>query len=141
MPRDPYLWFIDHCFAVLIHRLREVPKDEGIAIFVDKDKHEYETLGQRIAKWHELYAGERRFGVTYGYSIDYKPLQAADILVNEIARYRRSGVPLGVFEQGKNNTFLSLYLYNRRLLEMELELTVSGKMRPDGANPLVTRWC
>lgn len=123
IPPDPYLWCIDHCLEALIHKLHEAPADEGISIYIDKDNDEYEKLGQCIADWHLAQNHSRRVSITYGYNIDYKPLQAADILANETYRYIQAGqgVPLGLYNSITDNSWLNMSLYAKPLLEMEFE--------------------
>jgi Protein of unknown function (DUF3800) len=150
VPRSPYAFCLDYCLEKLIHKLHEVPKDEGIAIYVDQDD-EYEDLGRQIAKWHELYLRqnkearnpERRVSTTYGSSIDYKPLQAADILANETYRYMyaETGIPfLGATMIGKTDTaarpiieaikkqsYLSVELFSKRRLEWQADWKINDE--------------
>jgi hypothetical protein len=67
-----------------------VPKDEGIAIYIDQDK-EYETIGTQLAKWHETRLRQTRsknvdrnrpVSTHYVSRIQFRPLQAADTLVH-----------------------------------------------------------
>jgi hypothetical protein len=150
MPRDPYAFCLDHCLEALIHRFHEVPRDEGIAIYVDQDDPEHIDLGRRVAAWHEAYLRsnrearnpDRAASTIYGSNLQYIPLQAADILANETYRYMhdKTGIPyLGAMVIGatdvaarpmleaiKGRSYLQVTLYSKARLEWELEGTASG---------------
>src|SRR5208282_2353358 len=93
---DPYALCMDECLAVLIHRLHQHPRDEGVQIIVDSD--EKKGLSRRISDWHKKYLRKneharypgRKIDFDHGSDRDYLPLQAADILVNETYRYMRN---------------------------------------------------
>jgi hypothetical protein len=87
---DPYYYCLGLCLNALIRGIAEGPIDEGIAIYIDQDK-EHESLGLQIAKWHETRLRqdshtrvnkERIVSTHYVSRIDYRPLQAADILAH-----------------------------------------------------------
>ena len=87
---DPYYFCLDLCLRSLIRGISQVPNDEGVMIFVDRDNGR-ENLGVQIGRWHEEYIRrfpqdhinpDRSVSVTYGPDIEYLPLQAADVLVN-----------------------------------------------------------
>lgn len=156
MPRDPYAYCLDDCLEVLVHRLHEVPKDEGMAIYIDQDDPAREKLGSAMAEWHGAYLKQnaeaqnpdREVSVTYGSRRQFIPLQAADVLVNETYRYMfaETGIPnLGavfvgqqdkaarlLIEAIKDQCFLVVHLYSKARLEAELEWAASGQYRPDG---------
>jgi hypothetical protein len=90
---DPYALCMDECLEVLIHRIDQRPRDEGIQIIVDRD--EKKGLGRRINDWHKKclrnneharYPG-RKIDFDHGSDRDHLPLQIADILANETYRY------------------------------------------------------
>lgn len=87
---DPYFFCLDRCLRSLIRGIAQYPKDEGVAIYIDQDKGR-ESLGVQLAEWNqerlkrtlpENIDPERPVTTIYGSSIDYLPLQAADILVH-----------------------------------------------------------
>ena len=91
-PADPYYFCLDRVLRQLIIGVHEIPKDEGITIYVDRDKGR-ERLAKEVAEWHEdrlrrlprigAINPQREIGVMYGRSsFDYKPLQLADIISN-----------------------------------------------------------
>ena len=156
MPREPYAYCLDDCLEVLVHRFHEAPKDEGIAIYIDQDDPAREKLGSVLAEWHGAYLKrnveaqnpDREVSVTYGSRQQYKPIQAADILVNETYRYMHAetGISnLGAILVGqkdenarpfieaiKDRCYLVVHLLSKGRLEGELEWSASGTYRPDG---------
>jgi hypothetical protein len=157
IPNDPYLICVDHCLEALIHRIHEYPNDEGIEVYVDKDKDMYEKLGTRIVDWHRSYLRHnhkarnpnRRVSVTYGYNSDYRPLEAADVLVNEAARYMRRGIApfVGARQPNtapdyppiigamKKRSILVVECWSKQNIEFQLELAANNQVRIDGLAP------
>jgi hypothetical protein len=155
IPCDPYDFCIDHCLEGLIQRFHEVPKDEGIAIFVDQD-NVHERTAQHITHWHEQYVRQnetarnqnREIKIRFGSNMQYVPLQAADILANETFRYMHRKVPnpyLGaivigmpdadpspVIQELKKGSYLQVELYSKQMLEWVLEGRASGEHRMHG---------
>jgi hypothetical protein len=158
---DPLGFCLDYCLSALIHRLHEVPRDEGIAIYVDRDENE--NLAREITDWHVAYYranGEmddpdRNINLMFGSNRQYLPLQAADILANEAFRHMhgKTGIPiLGAVPMDGSDPKLSPLVkamlpgcrlmvpcFNKELLRIELEARASGDVRPDGRNPLAFR--
>jgi hypothetical protein len=105
-PADPYYFCLDRVLRQLIIGTHERPNDEGIAIYVDRDKGR-ERLAKELAEWHEdrlrqlpprTYSinPQREISVTYGRSsFDYKPLQLADIIANGAYRTLASFLKTG----------------------------------------------
>src|SRR5262249_10355307 len=147
MPPDPYAFCIDYCLETLIHRLSEAPVDEGLAIFIDKDRVQYEKLGIRIVEWHERHLRTRppesplrpdparKLSTTHAWRMQFRPLEAADILANETYRHMRDNercLPsLGAIAVGeedrpspivkgiRDNTYLVVRLLTKPILELE----------------------
>ena len=91
-PADPYYFCLDRVLRQLIIGVHERPMDEGITIYVDRDKGR-ERLAREVAEWHEnrlrrlpqigVVNPQREILLTTGCSsFDYKPLQLADIIAN-----------------------------------------------------------
>jgi hypothetical protein len=161
---DPYAFCMDECLEVLIHRLHQYPRDEGVQIIVDRD--EKKGLSRRISDWHKKYLKGneqardpgRRVDFDHGSDRDHLPLQAADVLVNETYRYMRAkyedtetektlapflgATPIGttddharhIIEALKPNCMFVVPLYNKGALEIILDGKASGNIRPDGFN-------
>ncbi len=107
---DPYYWCVDLCLRSLIRSTVEVPKDEGIAIYIDNDDGR-ENLGVQIGKWHADYIStnpperidrNRNVTVTYGSSADLLPIQAADILVHGCFQWLKEMVDTGATDHEEN---------------------------------------
>jgi hypothetical protein len=161
---DPYALCMDECLEVLIHRLHQHPRDEGVQIIVDRD--EKKGLTRRISAWHKKYLRSNEQARDPGRSVDFDhgsdrdhlPLQASDVLVNETYRYMRAkyedaetaetlvpflgATPVGttdkharrIIEALKPNCMFIVPLYNKGKLEIILEGKASGEIRPDGFN-------
>jgi Protein of unknown function (DUF3800) len=96
---DPYYFCLDYALRILIHVVSEYPKDDGIMIYVDQDKKR-EPVGKQIATWHQerlrrsplsLIGPDRTRKVEtyFKSSIDFAPLQAADILAHSTFQWSR----------------------------------------------------
>lgn len=157
MGSRPYDFCLDECLAFLIHRLHEIPKDEGIVIYNDKDG--FDHIGTALANWHTRYLAaneyaddpDRPVSILTGLNTQYVPLQAADVLANETFRYMRSGgsaPALGarpiegadpharqLIEDLYGKVALIVRCYNKKALEIELEVWARGEMRLDGRRP------
>jgi hypothetical protein len=161
---DPYAACMDECLEVLIHRLSQHPRDEGVQIIIDRD--EKKDLSRRISDWHKKYLRSnqharnpgRRVEFSHGSDRDHFPLQAADVLVNETYRYMRNkyqsaetaktlvpflgATPIGaadeharrIIEALKPSCLFMVALYNKGALEVILDGKASGEIRPDGLN-------
>ncbi len=150
LPEDPYYFLLDRCLHILIQRVSEAPEDEGIAIYCDQDKDE--ALVLQLAKWHtdylrkddsaEPWLRDRPITTSYGSNIQYKPLQAADVVAHEAVRYARSNptmpfVPtnrnLGgyIVDRLKNSCWVRLGFYQRWMIDTEM----SGKAFPPDSSP------
>jgi hypothetical protein len=161
---DPYGLCMDQCLEVLVHRMEQHPRDEGVQIIVDRD--EKKGLSRRISDWHKNYLSSneharnpgRRIEFDHGSDQDHLPLQAADVLVNETYRYMRNkyrnaetaktlvpflgATPIGtsdeharhIIEALKPNCMFMISLYNKGALEIILDGKGSGAIRPDGFN-------
>ena len=75
----------------------EVPKDEGVAIYIDRDNAR-QKLGESVGQWYEdqLRKGpperskvnpDRNISIHYVSSYDYAGIQAADIAANGAFKY------------------------------------------------------
>jgi hypothetical protein len=93
---DPYYFCLQRHLWSLILNIREVPKDEGIAIYIDRDNAR-QKIGESIGRWYEDALRnshqengvnvERDIGIHYVSSFDYVGLQAADIAANGAFKY------------------------------------------------------
>lgn len=100
LPGNPYYYCVERCLYELIFKIHEVP-DEGVAIYCDLSK-QYEPLGRQIAAWHanslRRMPGRNAYGtnpgrtvsIRYESSVDYKPLQLADIAANGSFRWSKN---------------------------------------------------
>jgi len=161
---DPYALCMDECLEVLVHRIHQHPRDDGVQIIVDTD--EKKGLSRRISDWHKNYLSSndharypgRKIDFDHGSDRDHLPLQAADVLVNETYRYMRNryqdaetakmlvpflgATPIGttdeharhIIETLKPNCMFMVSLYNKGALEIILDGKASGTIRPDGFN-------
>ena len=161
---DPYALCMDECLEVLVHRIHQHPRDDGVQIIVDTD--EKKGLSRRISDWHKKYLSSndhardpgRKIDFDHGSDRDHLPLQAADVLVNETNRYMRNryqdaetakmlvpflgATPIGttdeharhIIERLKPNCMFMVSLYNKGALEIILDGKASGTIRPDGFN-------
>jgi hypothetical protein len=157
MPSTPYGFCLNDCAEGLIHGFHEVPDDEGIAIYADKDGKAFEEIGKALFDWHTDYNQRSRVALnparnvstTYGPKSQYRPLEGADVLANETYRYMfnesRTGMPKlgGIFAGqedtaspiirgihgglGESRAILDVVLYNRLMLEERLEALESGE--------------
>ena len=116
-PADPYYLCLDRVLRQLIIGVHEVPKDEGITIYVDRDKGR-ERLAKEVAEWHEdrlrqlpqigAINPQREIGVMYGRSsFDYKPLQLADIIANGAYRTCAKVLKDGPSQMWLNESFVA----------------------------------
>jgi hypothetical protein len=87
---DPYYFCLQRILRPLIFGLKETAKDEGIAIYIDRDNAR-QKIGESVAEWAEnrlrcmkntRVDPQREISTHYVSSFDYVPLQAADILAN-----------------------------------------------------------
>ena len=161
---DPYPLCMDECLEVLVHRIHQHPRDEGVQMIVDTD--EKRGLSRRISDWHKKYLSSndhardpgRKIDFDHGSDRDHLPLQAADVLVNETYRYMRNkyqdaetakmlvpflgATPIGttdeharhIIERLKPTCMFMVSLYNKGALEIILDGKASGTIRPDGFN-------
>jgi hypothetical protein len=161
---DPYAFCLDECLEVLIHRIEQRPRDEGVQIIADSDQKK--GLSRRISDWHKEYLRNneharypgRTIDFDHGSDRDHLPLQAADVLVNETYRYMRAkykdaetaktlvpvlgATPIGttdknarpIIEALKPNCMFLVPLYNKGALEIIMEGKASGEIRRDGLN-------
>jgi hypothetical protein len=93
---DPYYFCLSLCLNDLIRGIPEATHDEGVAIYIDQDK-DHEALGRQLARWHEQRLRrnppksninrDRAITVTYGSRINFRPLQAADVLAHAGYQY------------------------------------------------------
>lgn len=144
---DPYYFCLDNCLRRLILGIKTVPKDDGVAIYVDQDKGR-EKLGQRLSEWNERRLRsdpgyrvdpKRPISTTYGSCIIYKPLQAADILAHafyqlasQILVDENTATPNIFYEAlKKNNAPIGCnFLHTRELLEIDAKsLLYRGEKR------------
>ena len=116
-PADPYYFCLDRVLRQLIIGVHEVPKDEGITIYVDRDKGR-ERLAKEVAEWHEdrlrrlppigAVNPYREIRVMYGgSSFDYKPLQLADIISNGAYRTCAKVLKDGPSQMWLNESFVA----------------------------------
>jgi hypothetical protein len=101
LPEDPYYYLLDRCLCRVIQGLLETPKDEGVAVYCDQDKDRKLTL--ELAQWHSDYlranefvrpeARNRSVVTSYGSCVEFKPLQAADVIAHESMSYFRLNDP------------------------------------------------
>jgi len=82
---------MDECLEMLIHRINQFPRDEGVQIIVDRD--EKKGLSRRISDWHRKYLRSNEQARNPGRRVDFDhgsdrdhgsdqghlPLQAADV--------------------------------------------------------------
>jgi hypothetical protein len=150
LPTDPYFFLLDRCLHRLINGLFEYPKDEGVAIFCDKDKDKRTVLA--LSQWHEDYLRDnqnarpeertREISTTYGSNIEYKPLQAADVVAHEAMTFARRNPGMGIIatnvdsgswiiERLKGKTLFLVEFLSEPFLEIEL----SGKAFMPGFYP------
>jgi Protein of unknown function (DUF3800) len=143
---DPYYYCLDKCLRLLIGGVRKsFGPDDGIAIYVDQDKGR-EPLGMKLAEWHtekvrrghSLHVDRNRKTSThYVSSIDYKPLQAADILANALFRQAVNFLEKKTTEE---KTFLEAmkesnmpiqfeFLHDKELFEIEARSRVARSVR------------
>lgn len=110
---NPYYFCLSRCMRPLIRIITTVPNDEGVAIYVDQDT-ELQSLGYEIARWHESRLRqepaaninpERSVSTTYGSSLDFLPLQAADILAHASFQCLRDFLATG--QRGPEPAFLA----------------------------------
>jgi hypothetical protein len=94
---DPYYICLQRHLWSLILNIHEVPKDEGVAIYIDRDNAR-QKIGESVAQWYEEQlrlapqAGRsvsvtRDISTHYVSSFDYVGLQAADIAANSAFKY------------------------------------------------------
>ena len=143
LPEDPYYFLLDRIMAHVIHGIFSHPKDDGILVYCDQDKAK--ALVMALASWHEAYLRAkpaewdfhderlRPVMVAYGSSVDYVPIQAADVLAYEVMRSARARGPdwagIGAYipphEQIAARLFkagpLTAMLHIRPALEMEAD--------------------
>jgi len=154
---SPLRFCLDECLSGLIHRFHELPEDEGIAIFIDRDENE--NLAREITEWHVDYYrhndqvddSNREITLAFGSDREFVPIQAADILANETYRYVMSGgeipfigaSPVGgsdpyarpFIEAIKQYSFLTVTWFTGPMLKAVLDAKARGETRPDGRNP------
>lgn len=98
LPEDAYYFLLDRCLHRLIQGMFEYPKDEGVIIYCDHDRPE--AIGNQLAEWHTEYLRQthdplhpedkyRTVNTSYGFNVDHKPLQAADVIAHEIMSFTR----------------------------------------------------
>jgi len=142
LPEDAYYFCLDRCLTELIHQITEIQGDEGIAIYCDSDRQP--ALGKALAEWHaQRYSPrfpgtplKRKVSLTYTRDVDYTPIQAADVLVNEMYRYMKKktgNIQLGaappegdpkagwIIDRLKKSCALLPKLYTKRYLELDLD--------------------
>jgi hypothetical protein len=102
-PSDPYYFCLDRVLYRLITGISEYPEDEGVTIYCDQEQG-YEAIGQDIARWHQTrlkrdptvgthaVGPDRQVDVHYGSSVDFKPLQLADILAHGVFQWKRDSL-------------------------------------------------
>jgi len=91
IPPDPYYWCLQRMIQPLILSIYEVPKDEGFAIYVDRDNARPKLS---VEQWYsdQVPAGSearlaRKVSIHHVSSSEYVGLQAADIASNGAYRY------------------------------------------------------
>jgi hypothetical protein len=141
LPEDPYYFLLDRCMHQLIQSLFGHPKDNGIAVYCDQDRNE--ALVRQLAQWHTeylrsnpryFYPGDARRPIVpaYGSCIDFKPLQAADVVAHELVRFARAhpgelfvatNVSTGSFilDRLKIAGAMTVTCLSKPILEMELD--------------------
>jgi Protein of unknown function (DUF3800) len=95
---DPYYFCLQRMMDPLILWIYEVPKDEGIAIYIDRDNAR-QKLGESVARWYKdrlrqqgppgysKVNPDRDISTHYVSSFTYVGLQAADIAANGAFRH------------------------------------------------------
>jgi hypothetical protein len=84
---DPYYWCLQRMMQPLILKIYEVPEDEGVVIYVDRDNAR-QKLGESVGQWYgDQLTRKRKVSIQYVSSYDYVGLQAADIASNGSYRY------------------------------------------------------
>jgi len=153
---SPIRFCLDHCLESLIHRLHEIPKDDGIAIFVDRDENE--NIAREVTDWHidyyrnndEMDDPLREINLSFGSDRQFIPIQTADILANETYRYMHleNGFPFlgaetvdgpdpqspSIIEAIKKDSYLVVECFSRETLKLIHGLKKTGAIRPDGRN-------
>jgi hypothetical protein len=122
---DPYYFCLDKCLRFLIADVKKsYGEDDGIAVYIDQDQSR-ERFGLELASRHEArvrrglsyYVGyNRQVSVQYVPKFRYRPLQAADILANEL--FRTSNLILS----GRNQTTPWLVAMERANVPIRVEL-------------------
>jgi hypothetical protein len=99
IPHDPYYWCLQRMMRPLILSIYEVPKDEGVAIYVDRDNA---RPNLSVEQWYsdQVRAGSeariaRKVSIHHVSSSEYVGLQAADIASNGAYRYLSHFVKTG----------------------------------------------
>src|SRR5690242_14681635 len=84
---DPYYICLQRHLWSLILNIFEVPKDEGVAIYIDRDNAR-QKIGESVAQWYEDQLSiTRNISTHYVSSFDYVGIQAADIAANSAFKY------------------------------------------------------
>lgn len=133
-PADPYYFCLDRVLRQLIIGVYEQPKDEGIGIYVDRDKGR-ERLAKEVAEWHEdrlrqlprigSINPQREISVTHGVSsFDYKPLQLADIVANGAYQTCAKFLKSGASPTWLNDSFVASPLISFRMFTRAEEIDV-----------------
>jgi hypothetical protein len=149
LPADPYFFLLDRCLHRLIHGLFEYPIDEGVAIFCDQEKDKRAVVA--LADWHEQYLRnnnsveleerKRKISITYGSNIDYKPLQAADVVAHEAMQFARRHPHSIISSNGDSGSWIIERLKDKMLFMIEflaqpfLEMELNGHAFVPGFYP------
>lgn len=109
LPADPYYYLLDRCMFLVIQSIFENPKDEGVTVYCDRDKNP--ELVDQLAKWHTEYLRNdsaareedraRPIVTAIGSSVDFRQIQAADVMALEMTQYARANPRVNGFLDGR----------------------------------------
>lgn len=141
--KDPYYFCLETCLRFLIQGITQHPTDEGIAIYIDQDNGR-DKLGYQLAEWQEARLRRapgphvdprRQVSSHYVSSVDFLPLQAADILAHGSFQWMRDFLlnrkthpePYFVECMRRNEVpFHVNYFHSKELLDIELRKRIGG---------------
>jgi hypothetical protein len=103
-PPDPYYLCFERTINKLVHNFTQSPTDDGIAIYCDQETGR-QHLAKDIATWHEerlrrsknplRINPDRPVSTHYVSSIDFVPVQAADILSHGMFQWMKAYATTG----------------------------------------------